>query len=77
MTVGGECSGTAVLGGELMMNAMPDCFAGTGRRQGFNMPTFSSRTMDERKCSTWNSVEKVIDSLVACTEATQQNRRNV
>jgi hypothetical protein len=56
MTVGGECSGTAVLGGELMMNAMPDCFAGTGRRQGFNMPTFSSRTMDERKCSTGNSV---------------------
>ena len=40
MTVGGECSGTAVLGGELMMNAMPDCFAGTGRRQGFNMPHF-------------------------------------
>jgi hypothetical protein len=33
MTVGGGCSVTAMLGGELTMN-----------------------TVDERKCSTWNSV---------------------
>jgi hypothetical protein len=27
MTVGGECSGTAMLGGELTMNTIADCFA--------------------------------------------------
>ena len=26
MTVGGECSGTAMLGSELTVHAMPDCF---------------------------------------------------